>query len=189
MKELFTWCTSLGGKLSGDGLDNPEFQRFYEDYFTDTSVCTTIFITGLIIAAVWAAAFYFGICNFAFRFAKRSFWFIALGLLLVITFFATLPQIVGHDGGDADSSSGIYKTSYITEGLQLEPIDDLDARDEISTNAREFRKQYSTEDSFLMRDKLPIEMSIVNAIYAMIIFFLVSIIIKRFSTHGDAIPF
>lgn len=103
---FYSWCTSLGEKLLNGG-GNEEFVDYYTGYFADTSVCSTIFWTGMGIAAVIAVLYYFGICNFVFKLAKRWVWFCVLALVFVITLFTTISQIVGHDADNPDDAAGI----------------------------------------------------------------------------------
>lgn len=182
---FFSWCTSLGGKLmEGDAVD------FFRDYFEQSPVCRDLFVIALIVGAVVAALFYFGICNFVFQLAKRSIWFVTLAVVFIVTFLISVPTIVGTDGGNAVESTGLFAYAYDTEAKLLNnPSLSDEGQNRFKEIAKEYRAQFSQEDSYFMKDTLPLQMAAVNGGYAMIVFFLLSIGFKRFTRHGSAIPF
>lgn len=187
--DLYSWCTSLGDKLSSGG-ENSEFIDYYTGYFNDTSVCSTIFWTGMAIAAAIAALYYFGVCNFVFKLAKRWVWLCVLALVFVVTLFTTIPQIVGHDAENPEDATGIFYEAYNIESEKLDGTEDDDMRSELQQTASDFREQFlSKEDSVLMRESLPLEMALANAVYAILLFVVLSFAFKRYTTHGSAIPF
>lgn len=187
--DFYSWCTSLGDKLLNGGEDE-EFVDYYTGYFIDTSICNTIFWTGMGIAAVIAVLYYFGICNFVFKLAKRWVWLCMLALVFVITLFTTIPQIVGHDADDPEYATGIFSVTYIIESDKLDGTDDDSMREEIQQKAASFREQFLTkEDSSMMSETLPLEMALTNAVYAILLFIVLSILFKRHTTHGAAVPF
>lgn len=187
--EIYSWFTSLGGKLL-EGGENPEFVDYYTRYFDETPICSVVFWTGLGIALVVALLYYFGVCNYVFKLAKRWVWLCVLALVFIVTFFTTMPIIVGHDADDPEESTGIFYTAHQTEQDKWDATEDTQARDEISDVAISFREQFmAKEDSIVMEETLPYEMSLVNGIFAMIFFFVFSIIFKRFTRDGAAVPF
>lgn len=187
--EIYSWFTTLGGKLL-EGGDDSEFVDYYRAYFEDTPVCSTIFWTALAIAVVIGALYYFGVCNYVFKLAKRWVWFCVLALVFIVTFFTTMPLIVGHDAEEPNESTGIFFTAHEKEAALFEATEDKKMQEEIQVTADNFREQFmAKEDSIIMEETLPYEMSLVNAIFAMIFFFVFSIFVKRFTTHGAAVPF
>lgn len=187
--EIYSWCTSLGDKLLNGGED-PDFVDYYNAYFADTPVCGIIFGVGFAIALVIALLYYFGVCNFVFKLAKRWVWLCVFALVFVITFFTTMPIIVGHDADEPEESTRVFFTAHELEDYKWNATEDTKARDEISLIADDFREQFvPKEDDIIMDETLPYEMSLVNAVYAIIFFFLLSLLLKRFTTHGAAIPF
>lgn len=190
-KYFYTWCTSLGGKLEGNE-ESSDFVNYYTAYFEETSICSTIFWIAVVVGAVLATAYYFGICNFVFKLAKRWWWALVMVIVFGTTFFITRPVIVGTDGGDSETSTGIFLSSYVTESNELEYIgEDENGQNEVTEIALQFREQFlpKGEDLGGTTDSLPTEMALANGIYAALIFFLLSILLKRFTTHGSAIPF
>jgi hypothetical protein len=188
--EIYSWCTTLGEKLLNGTEENPDFVDYYNAYFADTPVCSTIFWTALAIAVVVGALYYFGVCNYVFKLAKRWVWFCVLALVFIVTFFTTMPLIVGHDAEEPNESTGIFFTAHEKEAALFEATEDKKMQEEIQVTADNFREQFmAKEDSIIMEETLPYEMSLVNAIFAMIFFFVFSIFVKRFTTHGAAVPF
>ena len=102
----------------------------------------------------------------------------------------TMPLIVGHDAEDPDESTGVFFTAHEKEAALFEASEDKKMQEEIQVTADNFREQFmAKEDSIIMEETLPYEMSLVNAIFAMIFFFVFSIIFKRFTRDGAAVPF
>ena len=185
--EFYSWCTSLGDKMSNGG-ENPEFVDYYTGYFSDTPVCSTIFWTGMGIAAVIALLYYFGVCNFVFKLAKRWVWCCVLLLVFVVTTFATIPIIVGHESEDPEQSTGIFFSSHDIESEKLDGTEDDNMREELQQIASDFREQFLESEDNEMREYLPLEMALVNAAYASILFIILSFLFKRHTTHGAAVP-
>lgn len=185
--DFYSWCTSLGEKLLNGG-ENEEFVDYYTGYFVDTSVCSTIFWTGMGVATVIAVLYYFGICNFVFNLAKRWVWFFVLALVFVITLFTTISQIVGHDADNPDNATGIFYVSYNIESNKLDGTDDDIMREEIQLTASKFREQFLKEDCVMMSERLPLQMAVTNAFYASLLFIVLSFLFKRHTTHGAAVP-
>lgn len=183
------WPSSLGEKILTGG-DNPDFVDYYTGYFVETPVCRTIFLTGMGIALFIALIFYFGICNFVFKLAKLWTWFIVLVSVFVITFFTTIPMIVGNDADNPEEATGIFFNAYKIESEKLDGTDDDNMREEIQQTASDFREQFlAEEDSFMMRESLPLEIASLNALYAVAFLIILSFLFKRHTTHGEAIPF
>lgn len=181
--DFFSFLTSLSDKLSTGG-ENENFVDFYNDYFASTSVCGNILLYALIISLVFAVVYYFVVCNNSFALAKRFVWAGVLALVFICTFFVSQGCIIGRDNEDAESSTGIYYSAYQTETAKLDNTDDPDERAEIQETAQTFRDAFNSGD-----ESLPVEMSIVNGIYAMLLFFVFSLVFKKHTNHGAAIPF
>ena len=189
---FFTWCTSLGEKIQNGSNGVQDFADYYKAYFAETAICGTIFWIGVAIAAAFAALFYFGICNHSFKLAKRYLWFVVLAIVFCVTFFTSRSTIIGHDTGDGETSTGIFATAYKLESQQIENGgEDLDYRGELSEIALQFREQFKPkgENVGVSRDSLPIEMALANGIYSILVFFILSLLVRRRTIHGSAIPF
>lgn len=185
--KLYSWCTSLGRKIA-EGGSNTDFADYYRAYFEDTAVCSTIFWIAIAIGAVFALLFYFGICNYVFNLAKRWVWCLVMVLVFVISLCVTRPIIVGRDAPNPELSTGVFYSSYITEQEKLDGTDDNYAREEITQIASDFREQFKWK-SAITRDSLPFEMGMANGAYAIVVFFVLSLLIKKQTRHGASIPF
>lgn len=196
LTSFFSFFTSLGDKLNGVDLENPDFVDYYVAYFQETSICSSVLWAGLFIALVIAVLFYYVICNKFYVLAKRYIWCIIMLLVCGITFATTLSSIVGNDNEDIEQSTCLFFNAHQKEAEFLDGTDDEDARREIIETAEDYRAQFkSSDDSIFMEESLPIEMSVVNGIAASILFLFFSLIIthvnflKRYTIHGAGIPF
>lgn len=194
---FFSRVTSLGDKLNGMDLENPDYVDYYVDYFQETSICSTIGWMGILIALGVALLFYYVICNKVYVLAKRYVWFILLALVFIVTFSLSVSTIIGQDNDNPDQSSGVFYTSHnVTETRLLNGTEDEDARDEILETANSYREQFkSSENSAFMSESLPFEMGIANGIASAVLFIVFSFLITRvpvlrsLTIHGTGIPF
>ncbi len=197
MTSIFSFLTSLGNKLQGEDLTNPELVDYYQDYFIETPILTEVFLIGLAIALAVAALFYFGVCNKVEALAKRYVWAILFLLVGGGTFAMTVSNIVGKYGdGTSNTATGIFKSAIdVTRARYLKGDPDEDRREEVETLTQEFCELFKTnDDSIFMQESLPIEIGVVNGIFAALAFLLFSIIItrvnflNRLTIHGAGIP-
>ena len=193
---LYSWCTSLGERLQ----TQDDFITYYQNYFEETSVCSRVFWVAAVVALVIACIYYFVCCNLSFSAAKRYIWLMVFLISFVITFFITPNVIVGHYdgfGGDQYNSGNTYLFRSIEGTLQeiISDINDNSQVEEANQIAEDCALRFiGTNKSaslgmFTMDEKIPLQMSLVNGIYSMLIFFVLSVIFKRFTIHGKAIPF
>lgn len=183
LTDFFSFLTSLSDKLATGG-ENENFVDFYNDYFAGTSVCGTILLDALLISLVIAVIYYFFVCNKYFVLAKRLVWLGVLAVVFVCTFFVSHACIIGSDNEEAEKSTGVYYSAYQTETAKLDNTDDPNERTQILETAQAFRDAFDSGE-----ESLPIEMSLVNSFYAMLLFFVFSLIFKKYTIHGAAIPF
>lgn len=194
---LYKWCSKLGERL----LANDDFHDYYQSYFQETAVCTNVFLVALITALALACVYYFVFCNISFSAAKRSIWAMVACLSFVITMFVTPSFIVGHydEAGlyDGMTHTRLFDNAKKTlEGkIFLADSDDelTEAIDTAEDYAQNFRIVGSNKPAaigmFSMAEHIPLHMSLMNGVYSLIIFFLLSVFFKRFTIHGKAIPF
>lgn len=196
LTSFFSFFTSLGDKLNGVDLKDPNFVDYYVDYFQETSICSVVFWTGFLIAFGIAILYYYLVCNKFYILAKRYVWCFIMLLVCGITSTITFSQIVGNDNENPENSTGLFYNAYQKETSFLNGTDDDEARDEIIETAEDYRAQFKcSDDSIFMEESLPVEISIVNGITAAILFLLFSLFIthfnflKRYTIHGAGIPF
>lgn len=177
---LFSIFTDLNEVCS-----TSDYSQFLDHYFMQTDACLWAFLIGLGITLVVIGIFYGLICNMSFKFSTRLNWVIALLITLAATFFASNSYLKGHDGEGADTSSGLYSDSYTYQDNYAEEIaDNEDALIEWNQQADDFRQALATGEITITR-----EIAVVNMCYSLVFFLLLSLGVKRFTTHGKNIPF
>ncbi len=179
MEKLYSWCTSLVEKL-----ESSEYVEYFHDYFEETAVCTNVFIVGVASALVIALIYYFIICNKSFALSKRYFWAITVFVTFLTSLVISYSVIMGNDNGNPEESTGIYFKSYETESNLLDMAgDNTKGRIDISNIAENYRESLRSGE-----ESLPMEISLVNAFYSILFYLLFSLLFKKHTTHGKAIP-
>ena len=179
MEKLYSWCTSLFEKL-----ESSDYVEYFQDYFVETSVCTNVFIVGFISALVIAAIYYFIICNKSFALAKRYFWAITVFVTFLTSLIISFSVVMGSDSGDPEESTGIFYSSYKT---QERLVDFASGNDEVTIEINNAADNYS-ESLRSGEELLPMEIALVNAFYSILFYLLFSLLFKKHTTHGKAIP-
>ena len=179
MEKLYSWCTSLFEKL-----ESSDYVEYFQDYFVETSVCTNVFIVGFISALVIAAIYYFIICNKSFALAKRYFWAITVFVTFLTSLIISFSVVMGSDSGDPEESTGIFYSSYRT---QERLVDFASGNDEVTIEINNAADNYR-ESLRSGEELLPMEIALVNAFYSILFYLLFSLLFKKHTTHGKAIP-
>lgn len=179
MEKLYSWCTSLVEKL-----ESSDYVEYFQDYFVETSVCTNVFIVGLISALVIAVIYYFIICNKSFALAKRYFWAITVFVTFLTSLIISYSVVMGSDSGAPEESTGIFYSSYKTQERLVEFASGNDeVTIEINNAADNYRESLRSGEELL-----PMEIALVNAFYSILFYLLFSLLFKKHTTHGKAIP-
>ncbi len=179
MKNLFSWCTSFAEKL-----ESSDYVEYFQDYFVNTSVCLYVFIVGIFSALVIAAIYYFIICNKSFALAKRYFWAITVFITFITSLMIGYSIIMGVDSGDPEECTGIFGSSYTTQETLVSYAEgNTEVTIEINTIAENYREALRIGD-----ETLPMEIAIVNAFYSILFYLIFSLLFKKHTTHGKAIP-
>lgn len=179
MEKLYSWCTSLFEKL-----ESSDYVEYFQDYFVETSVCTNVFIVGFISSLVIAAIYYFVICNKSFALAKRYFWAITVFVTFLTSLIISYSVVMGSDSGDPEESTGIFYSSYKT---QERLVDFASGNDEVTIEINNAADNYR-ESLRSGEELLPMEIALVNAFYSILFYLLFSLLFKKHTTHGKAIP-
>lgn len=179
MEKLYSWCTSLFEKL-----ESSDYVEYFQDYFVETSVCTNVFIVGFISSLVIAAIYYFIICNKSFALAKRYFWVITVFVTFLTSLIISYSVVMGSDSGDPEESTGIFYSSYKT---QERLVDFASGNDEVTIEINNAADNYR-ESLRSGEELLPMEIALVNAFYSILFYLLFSLLFKKHTTHGKAIP-
>lgn len=179
MEKLYSWCTSLADKL-----ESSDYVEYFQDYFVETSVCTNVFIIGLISALVIAVVYYFIICNKSFALSKRYFWVITVFVTFLTSLIVSYNFIMGSDSGDPDESTGIFYSSYKT---QERLVDFASGNDKVTIEINNVADNYR-ESLRSGEEVLPMEIALTNAFYSILLYLLFSLLFKKHTIHGKAIP-
>lgn len=177
MNKLFEWCTSLSEKM-GEGA----YANFYNDYFS-TSILTEVFLCGIGIALFIAIIFYLGLCNFSFKLAKRWSWLVVLLLTGIVSVFVSNKVMVGRYDGDPEDSTGFYASIDTTRERLITLATSEEEINQVNLDSGSLRDSVREGEETVFA-----EISLMNALYSVILFVLFSVLFKRFSTHGKAIP-
>lgn len=179
MEKLYSWCTSLVEKL-----ESSEYVEYFHDYFVETAICTNVFIVGVASALVIALIYYFIICNKSFALSKRYFWAITVFVTFLTSLIISFSVIKGSDSGDPEKSTGIFYSSYKT---QERLVDFTSGNDEETIKINNAADNYR-ESLRIREESLPMEIALVNAFYSILFYLLFSLLFKKHTTHGKAIP-
>lgn len=176
---IYSWATDLENLCSTN-----DYSEFFNYYFMKSDVCLWTFLIGLGIAVALCAIFYFGICNRSYTLSTRLNWFVALFVCGVITFLSSNTYVKGHDGEGSSSSTGLYSSSYnLQNNYEEEVRDNSNQLTEWEQTCDDFRNKLST-DGF----EIITEISLLNTLYALLLFILMSFCVKGTTTHGKNIP-
>lgn len=192
MNSLFNWATSLVDCQTVQG-DYPEHTQYFLNYFGDGGVCSKLFFTSLALA-LGLNIIYYLLCRFSFSLAKRRYWLLSILLVFGIVFFVCKGQILGKYSDNPDKCTNFYFSIGDTETFlvnQCEP--DLDLMDHQRVVAELVRNELLTDtrtiESLPSARELVEQLALVSGFYALIFFFLFSLVNKRWSIHATAIPF
>lgn len=179
MENLYSWCTSLGEKL-----ESSEYVEYFQDYFRETSVCTNVFIVGIVSALIIAIIYYFIICNRFYALAKRYFWAITVFITFLTSTVISFSVIMGVDSSDPEECTGIFGSSYDTQERLIDFASGNDQEIiEIDNTADNYRETLRSGEELL-----PMEIALVNAFYSIVFYLLFSLLFKNHTIHGKAIP-
>lgn len=196
---LFSPFTNLD-----DLCSTGDYFEFLKNYF-ESDVCWEIFGIGVGIAAVLAIVFYFIIGNKSYALSKRITWIAFLLITCLATFLSSEAYLVGHDGGDAETSTGIFADSYEFEADAVDAVNEAAERsgadmenqvNEWCVKADSFRSAvaqgeiHASEDSEWTIFKT---IAFWNSIYSLLIYLGLSLFFKSVCKsrikHATAIPF
>ncbi len=163
--------------------------QYHENFFNAQGGFLWGFIGALILGTAGALAFYFGCCNSkeSGKYAKKSVWGVFMAVTAVVSYFYADQVLIGHSS-TTDNASVVYSHSFYkanndyfiekTREASVSPTDIAvltQTRNEISSNL----------------DKggdVRFEFDLTTALLAALWFFIVSMIVKRFTVTGKAIP-
>lgn len=157
---------------------------YHVHFFEESGGFTTAFIIAIVVAAVCAAIFYFGLCmsHKTIKMASLPVWCLFLVLSLGATYIVTDQVVIGTDSEDAEASASNFygdMEDYYLEIQQGAPQTEQEAMNQEKNDIIENLNQ--GEDVGLM-------LGLNTIIWNLVFFLFISIIIKGFTTNGGHVP-
>ncbi len=155
---------------------------FHADYFGTVGFLYG-FLGALVIGVICALIFYFGCCNNpkSVKTATPSIWAIFLIISGVIGYFYADFALIGDPDNSAPGTISFVEVN--NQGC----VDKKEG--EVSTNIASINSAYETIKNDLKKGQdVAFEFDLTTAVLAMIFYFLCSLLVKRFTIAGKAIP-
>lgn len=161
---------------------------YHENFFETSGGFTTALIIAAAFAVICAIIYYLGLCNSrkTSSCANLPVWLIALLLSGALTFVTTNTILIGSDDEEGSETSLTYAHSFYRN---LE-----DYYIEISVDAPETEQEAMMEcknnivEQLNQGEDVALMFNLNSTIYALLIFYILSIILKGFTSQGMAIP-
>lgn len=154
--------------------------RLLLNYFETEGAFTNAFIIALIIAIVFLVIFY-GIFGMKiYKLASRKVYWITFAIVGLLTFGATQISVIGN----RSSQTGFFASAEIGPYFPgiIEHLGEEDAQ--VALQQRE-----DLEDKMEGLCDVVVALDLSNAVYAMLIFFVLSICLKGITTQAKKVPF
>lgn len=178
---------------------------YHANFFETNGAFAIALIAALIMAVVCAAIFYYGFCmsSKTFKVATLPTWIVTLIVAGACTFLFTSQALIGHDGGSLSDDEDMEEVdaSEVDEGNASSKIHNFYVDMENYFNIKSQEEDITEEEiNELMEEKENIKEALnqgedvalmfnLNAtIYALIFFYIISIIMKGFTVNGVCIP-
>lgn len=160
--------------------DDADPIRLLQNYFETEGAFTNAFIIAIVLALVGLAIFYGMFGMKVYKLATHKVYFAIMAIVAVLTFAITQVSVIGsqdaQSGFFASAETGPFFEEYM---MSLSPVEQEEAiaqRDELEDKMNGFC------DVVIMLDT-------VNTFYSVLIFFLLSIVVKGATVHPKKIPF
>ena len=152
--------------------------QFLHHYFIENGAFTTSFLIALVVALLGLLFFYGWLGNFSNRLSTLPSWIVTLIVVGLITMVVTQVMVIGS----YDSQTGFFDdvTQYAQELRQNESNNTVAQFD---TDVDNIRSTMSNGCDVVY------VLNLWNMILSLIIFFLCSLGVKRFTRYAIAIPF
>ncbi|MGM9794460.1 MAG: hypothetical protein ACI3Y8_09765 [Candidatus Cryptobacteroides sp.] len=183
MEKIYYWgCIGLKDVLENGG----NYLEYLYDYFVTSPICLILILLSALLPLMIAMVYYFVGCNKLSAVARRSIWFVVALLTMVISGFTSNFVMMSGDNDNSNNAKGIFGYSYKTTDRL---VGDANGNEEQINTINEEADSYRAE----LREhcgvySIAAKISICNALYSFIWFFLFSLVFKRFTIHGRAIP-
>lgn len=164
------------------------YSKFHENFFNEENGFLMGFIGALVIALIFAAIFYFGFCNSknTNKYATHWLWAIFLALGGVTAFFYSDLVVIG----DAENAKkGRERVGLFYDYSFYRANNDYMSNEVDHVNKVSYENAKNAIESDLDKGKgVRFDYNITTTVLALVWFFLISLIIKRFTIGGKCIP-
>lgn len=161
---------------------------YHMNFFETHGAFSTAFIIAAIVALLLAAIYYFGFCmsRKTIGMANVPVWIVCLLLTGVLTFTTTSLVLIGSDSEDGDETALTYQHSFYRnmEDYYIEISEDAPATEQ----EQMMNEKNDIVDRLNMGEDVALMFNINSTIYAIIFFYIFSLLMKGFTTNGLAIP-
>lgn len=153
--------------------------RFLPHYFIDNGGFTSAFVVALVVALIGIAIFYGWIGTSVDRLATVPVWLITMIVVGVVTFGVTQAVIIGSNAAQTGVFSDIVDFSAIQQqGLPSDLVPQFTA------NVQNLKERLDSVSCDVV-----LALNIENAVLSMLLFFLISIGVKKLPPFTKYIPF
>ena len=154
--------------------------RLLQNYFETEGAFTSAVIIALVIALVFLFVFYGVFGMKIYKLANKKVYWITFAIVGLLTFCVTQFSVIGSHSSQTGFFASAETGSYFSE--YIEPLGDEDSQ--VALEQRE-----DLEDKMDGLCDVVVALDLSNAVYAMLIFFVLSICVKGVTTHAKQIPF
>ena len=160
---------------------NNDPNGYLEHYFCSDGGFTHAFLIALAIAIVAAIVFYGWIGMAVNRLANLGVWLATLFADAVLTFIITQMSVIGN----SDAMTGIFKSieEHRSELSTKIPVNDTTGQDNLSNTTTQII------DTLSNGCDVTYGLNISNVIVSIVLFFVISLCVKKLTTHATHIPF
>lgn len=160
---------------------NNDPKGYLEHYFCSDGGFTHAFLIALAIAIVAAIMFYGWIGMTVNRLANLGVWLATLLADAVLTFIITQMSVIGN----SDAMTGVFKSieAHRSELSTQIAVNDTTGQDNLSNTTTQIIETLSNGCD------VTYGLNISNVVVSIVLFFIISLCVKKFTTHATYIPF
>ena len=164
--------------------------NFHENFFNEQGGFMLGFLGALFIGTILAGIFYFGLCNSkkSAQYANINIWLVAMLLSAIVSYFFADLVVIG-DSKTTDKDSLFRKYSFYQANEVYYIIESRKPGASPTYEKDLFAKKDDIKGKLDKGKDVRFDFDITTAVLAILFFFIVSIIVKRFTINGKGIPF
>lgn len=160
---------------------------YHEHFFETHGAFLSAFIIAAVVAVIFAAIYYFGLCmsHKTISCATMPVWAVALILSGVVSFLIAGQILIGHDNPDGTSKI-TYDHSFYKDldDYYIELAEEAPDAEKETMNGEKNDIIAALEDG----EDVALMFNLNTGLWSLLAFYLISLLMKGFSTNGMAIP-